>query len=267
MNPEKRLAHIVAYYLSRFDKQALSSLGYRTDREAFEQTASRLGVKPNYMKFRRDEFDVEHPHRMGWHKRKKSASIISILDTFAEWNFAAMDSIVKQILSGTAAGTVPEDLEKVLEALDAPASNTGRAFYPSRSLTGRKAEEAFNNWFVQNPVYFGAGALLTDRRDQGCGYDFRVILPDGRELPIEVKALSADHNGILLTSKEWDTAREMGRDYILALLSSLDTSPVAKFIVDPYASLSPKRNLQTVLRLSWTLTAREIAERLRAQPK
>jgi hypothetical protein len=258
MNPEKRSAHIIAYYLSRFDKQALISLGFKTDRQAFEETALRLGVKPNYIKFRRDEFDVEYPHRKGWHKREKSSSIISILNTFSELDFLSMESIVKEILSGSPGEIQSKDVGMLLRVLEEDAEDKIRPFYVSRTLTGRNAEEAFMKWFYDNPHYFGTNGILTDRRDHGCGYDFKLALPGGKELAIEVKGLSADQSGILLTSKEWDTARVMKEDYYLALISNLEDNPVVELIADPFSCFAPKRNLQAIVRVSWTLSAKQM---------
>lgn len=68
MDNNRKLAHIVAYYLSRFDKIVLSKLRYKTDKDAFHKIAEALSVLPNYIKFKCNEFDVAHPYRKGWHK-------------------------------------------------------------------------------------------------------------------------------------------------------------------------------------------------------
>jgi len=67
MNPNL-LAIIVAFYLSKFDKQGLKNLGFKNDADAFETIANILGTKKNYIKFRRDEFDPIHPWRKGWQR-------------------------------------------------------------------------------------------------------------------------------------------------------------------------------------------------------
>ncbi|WP_435524603.1 hypothetical protein [Chryseobacterium indoltheticum] len=94
MDNKRKRAHIVAYYLSRFDKVALSNLGYKTDKEAFHKIAQALDVLPNYIKFRRDEFDVAHPHRKGWHKRPMTMSIINTINALQEIDERALRSIV-----------------------------------------------------------------------------------------------------------------------------------------------------------------------------
>ena len=53
-----RKISIIAYYLSKFDMDAVRALGYENFSKAFEGTSSRFGKNNNYMKLRRDEFDV-----------------------------------------------------------------------------------------------------------------------------------------------------------------------------------------------------------------
>jgi hypothetical protein len=258
MNPEKRSAHIYAYFLSRFDKQALQSLDFRTDLQAFQVGADRLGVVPNYIKFRRDEFDVEHPHRKGWHKRKMSPSITSVINTFRELDFEAMVGIVREMLYPLSYSESAQELQTVLSAVDDNAAEAFKAEYVSRTITGRKAETAFINWFSGNTAYFGSHSEIRDRRDDGCGYDFLVNTGTGKTVAIEVKALTHDNSGILFTPKEWETARLMGENYILALVSDMDSVPMVEFVNDPYALLSAKRYIQKIVQINWTVSGKEI---------
>lgn len=256
MNPEKRSAHIFAYFLSRFDKQALKSFDFKTDRQAFLDGAAILGVLPNYIKFRRDEFDVEHPHRKGWHKRKMSPSITSVINTFRHVDFVAMESIVRDILFPDINRGSTGDLGLIFQSVDDNADEIIKADYVPRTITGKKAEEAFFAWFLRNPDYFGSNAEIEDRRDHGCGYDFRLTMEKGVEFAVEVKGLSKENSGILFTSKEWDTARAMGENYCLALLSVLDGDPVVQIFRNPYSLLSPKRYVQKVVQINWTISAK-----------
>lgn len=258
MNPEKRSAHIFAYFLSRFDKQALKSLGFKTDRQAFLEGAASLGVLPNYIKFRRDEFDVDHPHRKGWHKRKMSPSITSVINTFRNVDLAAMESIVRDILFPVTNIGSTRGLELILQSVDDNVDELIKADYVPRTITGKKAEEAFLAWFFRNPYHFGTDAEIEDRRDDGCGYDFRLTMKDGLELAVEIKGLSGENSGILFTSKEWDTARAMGENYYLGLLSALEGVPVIEIIRNPYAALSPTRYVQKIVQINWTISAKSI---------
>jgi len=258
MNPEKRLAHIAAYFLSRFDKRALTSLGYRNDRQAFEDIAKKLSVLPNYIKFSRDEFDVEHPHRKGWHKRPMSPSISSVIETFRGLDMTAMESIMQDILYSESSSQAKQDLQTITRAMDENLVERTANAYTPRGITGRKAEEVFIKWFATNGSYFGHPGSLLDRRDHGCGYDFSLEIRDQEPIAIEVKGLSGANSGILLTAKEWDTAKNMASDYYLALISSMDSEPFVELICDPYRLFAPKRNMQTVIQISWTLSATQL---------
>src|SRR5437868_5898254 len=97
MNPNL-LAIIVAFYLSKFDKQALQNLGFKNDSEAFETTAKVLGVKKNYIKFRRDEFDPVHPWRKGW-ERPMDRRIIKSIEALQDLEEPDLREIVQRLLS------------------------------------------------------------------------------------------------------------------------------------------------------------------------
>lgn len=69
-----RKISIIAYYLSKFDKDAITELGYDTYSSAFEEISKRFGKTNNYMKLRRDEFDaLVSTTRQGWNKRAPAA--------------------------------------------------------------------------------------------------------------------------------------------------------------------------------------------------
>lgn len=53
-----RKISIIAYYLSRFDKDAIGTLGFDSYSSAFEGISKRFGKTNNYMKLRRDEFPM-----------------------------------------------------------------------------------------------------------------------------------------------------------------------------------------------------------------
>jgi hypothetical protein len=53
-----RKISIIAYYLSKFNMDAVRELGYENYSRAFEGLSQRFGKNNNYMKLRRDEFDV-----------------------------------------------------------------------------------------------------------------------------------------------------------------------------------------------------------------
>ncbi|RNL75241.1 DUF3883 domain-containing protein [Sinomicrobium pectinilyticum] len=256
MDGNRKLAHIVAYYLSRFDKVALSNLGYKTDKEAFHKTAEALDILPNYIKFRRDEFDVAHPHRKGWHKRPMTMSIINTINALQDIDEPTLQSIVLDILAKDIEKS--EDLELLMAIL--PEEKKKKRVYVPRNITGKKAEEIFMEWFKSGQKNIPQGKDFMDMRDYGCGYDFQIIVSDRQVYAIEVKGFLEDEGGILITGKEWETAGIMKTDYYLVLVSNIDKVPVITVINNPYEKLSPKRNLQTVIQVNWTVSSTEIRQ-------
>lgn len=260
MDKERKLAHIVAYYLSRFDKEALMHLGCKTDKEAFHKIADALGILPNYIKFRRDEFDVAHPYRKGWHKRPMTLSIINTIYALQDINEPALRTIVQDILSRGLESEISDDLEPLMLIIPEEKSkkNKQKRLYVPRNITGRKAEEIFKDWFSNNKEIFSTTKDLIDMRDYGCGYDFQIVVSDKQVYGIEVKGLSEDEGGVLITGKEWETACTMKTDYYLVFVSNISSVPVIKIINNPYENFSPKRNLQTIIQINWTISSKEI---------
>lgn len=96
MNPNL-LAIIVAFYLSKFNKQGLKNLGFKNHTDAFEDTAKILGTKKNYIKFRRDEFDLIHPWRTGW-QRSMDNRVVKAIEVLQDLEEFDLRDIVLRIL-------------------------------------------------------------------------------------------------------------------------------------------------------------------------
>src|SRR5690606_37594280 len=92
-----KLATIVAYYLSRFDNAAKARLGYKTDAEAFQKISLILGVKKNYIKLRKDEFDPVHPWRIGW-TPPMTTRIVQTIEALQDLSEPEIGGIVQDIL-------------------------------------------------------------------------------------------------------------------------------------------------------------------------
>lgn len=115
MDKNNQLALIVAYYLSRFDRQGLSSLNYVSFQEAYESISNILTVNKNSIKNMRDEFDpyFENP-RVGWYQRNSRPSRKVVLDKFNPYTEQEMTRIVKQILSNS----LSEDLNELVDSIE-----------------------------------------------------------------------------------------------------------------------------------------------------
>lgn len=260
MDSNRKLAHIVAYYLSRFDKVALANLAYKTYKEAFQKTAEALNILPNYIKFRRDEFDVAHPHRKGWHKRPMTLSITNTINALQDLDEPTLRSVVLDILVKGKEFEMSDDFESLVSIVPEEKKKKQKRAYVPRNITGRKAEEIFIEWFKSDQEILPLGKDFIDMRDYGCGYDFQIVVSDKQVYGVEVKGVLEDEGGILITGKEWETSGRMKTDYFLILVSNIDSDPVIRVINNPYEKLSPKRNLQTVIQVNWTVSPKEIRQ-------
>lgn len=90
---------IVAYFLSQYNDNALSALGYNTWVEAFSGIGELIHKKDNYLKLRRDEFDVltDSP-RVGWRNRPVASDVQRYFDVLQNESFDTLTGVVEKIL-------------------------------------------------------------------------------------------------------------------------------------------------------------------------
>jgi hypothetical protein len=239
-------------------------LGYKTDKEAFKMTAEALNVLPNYIKFRRDEFDVAHPHRKGWHKRPMTVSIINTISALQDIDEPSLRGIVLDILRKGKDVGVLEDFQPLMMIIPEEKKKNQKHAYVPRSITGRKAEEIFMEWFKSDQKILPGGKDFVDMRDYGCGYDFQIVISDKQVYGLEVKGVSEHDGGILITGKEWEIASRMKTDYYLILVSNIDIDPVINVINNPYEKLFPKKSIQTIIQVNWSVSQKEIGKLLKS---
>lgn len=98
MEQNHKEALYVAYYLARFDKEALRFLTYSTWTEAFNDIAYRLNVQKHSVKNWRDEFDPLFEHRKGWHKRPMAPSRSHVAEEMKDYKEMEIRKIVFKIL-------------------------------------------------------------------------------------------------------------------------------------------------------------------------
>lgn len=91
---------IIAYYLSEFDMNAVNALGYANRSIAFKEISIAMGKPNNYLKRRRDEFDViTSSQRRGQCNRPVLPAVQEIFDEFHCLSFDEMTQIVKEIIA------------------------------------------------------------------------------------------------------------------------------------------------------------------------
>lgn len=89
----------IAYYLSRFNKEALAKLGYSNFHSAFESIAHMLKQKTATIKNMRDVFDPFFDNgRVGWYQRPLAGSRKEIFKRYEKASFDDMTTLVKKII-------------------------------------------------------------------------------------------------------------------------------------------------------------------------
>ncbi|MEC4115067.1 DUF3883 domain-containing protein [Myroides pelagicus] len=260
MNNNNILGLYIAFYLAKFNKKAYSNLGFKTQKETHEVIGSFLGIKSSTIQNWRDEFDPLFGHRTGWHQRSLSISRVRIIEAIGNLDEPSLRSIVQDILNNNNTSELTEDLEQLVSVIPREKKKKQKAIFSPRTITGRKAEEIFIEWFKSGQEEISQGKDFVDMRDYGCGYDFQIVVSDKQVYAIEIKGFLEDEGGILITGKEWETAEIMKTDYYLVLVSNIDNDPVITVVNNPYEKLSPKRNLQTIIQVNWTVSSNEIRE-------
>lgn len=95
-----RKISIIAYYMSKFDMDAVRSLGYDTYSGAFENISARFGKNNNYMRLRRDEFDaLVSSTRQGWNKRAPTRGVLLMHEDLKNFSFEELTTIVQELLA------------------------------------------------------------------------------------------------------------------------------------------------------------------------
>jgi len=252
MTDGSRLALVVAFYLSKFDAIALDRLGYATFKEAFADVGQQLGVKPQSVKNKRDDFDpIFSNARAGWHQRELGPSRLKTLHLLDDLSFDAITGFVKDLIRDPAYRESPEVMD-VLDALKREGRRS-RRFIP-RGATGRMAEELFVEWFEKGKTPFRG--TIEDRREEGCGYDF-LIKDEDAQLFVEVKGVADREGGVLFTDKEWQMAKD-NDGYNLALFVNLRETPELRVFRNPCLVLAPRRTVNLSVRIGWQVSAKQL---------
>jgi len=253
MKKNNQLALIVAYFLSRCDRDAYTRLGYSSFTEATKEVGKILGVKQATVQNMRDEFDPYHDNpRVGW-QRELAGSRLKVMEAFQNTDDETMLEIVKEILFNSNFQETDEFHDISVVFSDKKQNRHKReSVFILRGPTGKKAENFFIANFEKsrNPV----DGTLTDRREDGCGYDFEIKNSVGLHF-IEVKGLASESGGVLFTNKEWKTALMHGDRYYLVLVHNIAAQPSLKIIRNPAAKLKAKKNIYTTVQVSWSISS------------
>lgn len=94
-----KLLDIIAYYLSEYDLNAVSKLGYTSRNEAFQKISVLFGKKGNYLKRLRDEYDVvTSSTRRGQCNRSPRKRIVETTTHLKGFSFDEITEIITAII-------------------------------------------------------------------------------------------------------------------------------------------------------------------------
>lgn len=218
-------AILIGLYLSKFDEEALTKLGFEGFNQAFNTLGYSIGIKPASIKNYRDEFDPYFPNqRKGWHKRALRDYCKRFLDEFGNWGLKNFTDLIE--------GFVIKDyaIEKFVAEIEK------KDYAPQiakRLITGEAAEEYFkmNYQTVSEFLDFN----LTDTRKNACGFDFKMSF-NTNYYCVEVKGLNAATGSISLTEREFSVAQNQKEKFCLFIVSNFIEKPTHQCYFNPLES-------------------------------
>ena len=243
MKQELQKAMLIGMYLSKYDEQALSILGFESFVEAYNTIGLAINAKPLSIRNYRDEFDPVFPNeRKGWHKRPMFQTRVDMFNKYKDLNLEAFTDLVKNIIyKNPAVNLIEEKIESE--------EDKSRTF-AKRLITGQAAEQYFRDNYQTVPAF--KGLAFEETTKFGCGFDFRVLHNAGF-YAVEVKGLEKAKGGIGLTDKEYKTAFYLKESYFIFLVKNFIEVPFHILFRNPIFShkLDFVKNEKTITQVSW----------------
>jgi hypothetical protein len=222
---------LAGLFLSKFSKQGLNQLGFKSFTEAYNAIGYALDGKPNSIKNYMQEFDPLFPNgRKGWHGREVRQDRRDFFDCFGQLSLPELTQLLSPLLlKASPAHRLPQSLREI-EALDENALENETV--SKRLITGISAERFFAAAFPTLPEF--SGHKLRNVSRFGCGFDFR-IQPHGsdRFLAAEVKGMAAPAGEVMMTPKEHRVAEYLGDRYFLCVVSNFSEKPSLSIYRNP----------------------------------
>lgn len=236
-------AVLMGLFLSRFDRQALDYFGFSGFRQAYNVLGYSVGVLPKSVQNYRDEFDPYFPNpRQGWRNRNLRDFCRVQLENTAALSFENFCHLVECFINN----------EPVFSPQIKSTSNLPkREFSANRLITGRAAEQ----YFIMNyrDICLFHDFNLTDTTNWGCGFDFRLTHGESFFF-VEVKGLNTPNGNILMTSKEYEVAKEFGNKYCLFVVKNFIKAPEHQLYFNPILckDLSFERHERKVIQITYS---------------
>ena len=213
-----RKISIIAYYFSKFDKDAINALGYNTYSEAFEGVSLRFGKTNNYMKLRRDEFDaLVSTKRQGWNKRAPAPSVLLMHNDLKNFSFDELTGIVKNLIADDDAQQIvvqytasekkiiteldETDYELVINAQDTTASLKKKITSQNVRVYDRKIPDGLKKLYNYRCQICGATATVLYSVDVSEAHHIDYFVKSMNNNPSNIVILCPDHHRIVHKAK------------------------------------------------------------------
>lgn len=222
---------LAGLFLSKFNKQGLEHLGFKSFTEAYNAIGYALDGKPSSIKNYMQEFDPLFPNgRKGWHGREVRQDRREFFETFGGLSLKELSALLSPLLlKASPARRLPESLREI-EALDEKSLENESV--SKRLITGIAAERYFAAVFPTLDEF--VGHKLRNVTRFGCGFDFRIQPCDSeRFLAAEVKGLAGSTGEIMMTPKEHRVAEYLGERYFLCVIRNFSERPTLSIFRNP----------------------------------
>ena len=209
-----RKISVIAYYLSKFDRDALSALGYDTFSTAFSELSKPFGKTNNYMKLRRDEFDaIVSTTRQGWNKRNPTPGVLLIHDDLKNFTFDELTDIVNALIADEQSEqeklTVSEsdkkiitaesesDFESIINSTDPSATVVKTQGVSNRRIYDRKIPDGLKRLYKYRCQICGATATVMYGVDVSEAHHIDYFTKSFNNNPNNIIILCPDHHRIV----------------------------------------------------------------------
>lgn len=228
MTIENKKLMLAGMFLSKFNRQGLEALGYKSLQEAYNSFAFAVGGKPSSVKLYMQEFDPYFPNsRKGWRNRPIRPTRQELMDEFGGLDLNEFSELVKTQFAGNA----DVDLEIGRTAIAAGVKSDDSSTFARRMMTGLAAE----NYFAENfrDIERFRDCTLQRTTAYGCGFDFKLTPRNEDFLAVEVKGLRTPSGQIQLTEKEFKMAQHLSMRFYLYVVTDFAHTPKPRVIENP----------------------------------
>ncbi len=205
---------VIAYYLSKFDKDAVHKLGYDTFSGAFDDISLKFGKPDSYMKLRRDEFDVlTGSARKGWHKRPPAPGVVLMHNELKNYTFDELTGIVEDLMNDDSAQitiTKPapkqteilaefteEEIERILNQNDAAAKVVKKTGSYNARIFDNKVQKSLKKLYRYKCQICGATATVMYGVDVSEAHHIEYFSKTANNSPSNIIILCPDHHRIV----------------------------------------------------------------------